>query len=122
MDSTNKFLFEAATAGSKSLKILQESTKYTQPTIGADTYNDSALEAKLENDGRFFVGLTSVLEESAKEAYFGKLEILLEATQDIFKEVNMKPRTCSQAVDTQELTESTISEIYSKNFTNKQIR
>lgn len=117
MISTNKFLFEAATAGSKSLKLLEESTRYTQPKIGADVFNDAALESKLENDGRFFAGLTSVLEESATEKYFTHLGLLLEATQDIFKEVNMKPRTCSQAVDTQVLTESTIDGIYSKNFT-----
>ena len=117
MNSTNKFLFDAATAGSRSLKLLEESTRYTQPKIGADTFNDTALESKLTNDGRFFAGLTSVLEESEVEKYFEHLGILLEATQDIFKEVNMKPRTCSQAVDTQELTESTIDGIYSKNFT-----
>lgn len=113
----NEFLFKAATAGSKSLKLLEESTRYVQPKIGADTFNDKALEAKLENDGRFLVGLGSVLEESEMEKYFGHLETLLEATQDIYKEVNMKPRTCSMAVDTQELTESAIDSIYVKQFT-----
>jgi len=114
---TNQFMFEAANAGRKSLDLLEESTKYDQPVVGADVFNASKLELKLESDGRFFADLTSVLEESEKEVYFEKLETLLEATVGIFKEVNMKPRTCSQAVDTQELTESTISEIYSKNFT-----
>ncbi len=117
MISTNKFMFDAATAGTRSLKLIEESTKYTQPTIGADTFNDEKLVLKLENDGRFFAGLTTVLEESQIEKYYEHLGLLLEATQDIFKEVNMKPRTCSQAVDTQELTESTIDGIYSKNFT-----
>lgn len=114
-----QFIFEAAAAGAKSLKLLEESAKLKQPTIGADTFNESSLEAKLQHDGKFFMGLTSVLEESQQEKYFEQLSILLEATQDIFIEINMKPRTCSQAVDTQELTESAISEIYSKNFTDK---
>ena len=114
---TKQFMFAAANAGRKSLDLLEESTKYDQPIVGADVFNADKLEAKLENDGRFFAELTSVLEESEKEVYFEKLGLLLESTMGIFKEVNMKPRTCSQAVDTQELTESTISEIYSKNFT-----
>lgn len=118
MYNNNKFMFAAASAGSKARKLLEESHKIAQPTIGADTFNESALEAKLGNDGRFFMGLTSVLEESEKDTYFEHLSILLEATQDIFMEVNMKPRTISRAVDTQELTESTAMEIYSKNFTN----
>jgi hypothetical protein len=118
MYNNNQFMFAAASAGANAKKLLEESASIQQPTIGADTYNEPALEAKLGNDGRFFMGLTSVLEESEKDTYFEQLSVLLEATQDIFIEVNMKPRTISQAVDTQELTESTVMEIYSKNFTN----
>lgn len=113
----NTLKFAAATAGAKSLKKLEESSKFKQPTIGADRFNNELLESKLENDARFFAGMTSILEESEKESYFASLGVLLEATMDIYKEVDMKPRTCSRAVDTQVLTESTISEIYSKNFT-----
>lgn len=113
----NAFRFNAASAASKALRKIEETTKFKQPMIGADRYNEALLESKLENDGRFFVGLASVLEESDRAAYIEKLGVLLEATADIFKEVDMKPRTCSRAVDTQTLTESAIDGIYSKNFT-----
>ena len=116
---STQFMFDAAAAGRKSLDFLEESTKYDQPAIGADVFNEDKLEAKLTNDGTFFAGMSSVLEESERETYFGHLETLLEATQDLFKEVNMKPRTCSQAVDTQELNENTIQGIYTKHFTDQ---
>lgn len=113
----NQFRFDAANAASKSLKLLEESSKFAQPTIGADRYNELLLESKLSNDARFFASLSSALEESDKDMYFKNLEVLLEATMDIYKEVDMKPRTCSRAVDTQVLTENVIAGIYSKNFT-----
>lgn len=116
---STQFLFEAASAGRKSLNLLEESERYTQPVVGADVYNTDKIEAKLTNDGSFFAGLSSVLEESSKDAYYKELGLLLESTHSLFKEVNMKPRTCSQAVDTQELTESTIQGIYSKHFTDQ---
>lgn len=111
------FIFEATSVASQSLQLLEESNKIEQPVIGADIFEENALEAKLTNDGRFLLSLNETLEESEKEKYFKTLSVLLEATQDLFIEVNMKPRTISQAVDTQELTESVIQEIYSKNFT-----
>ena len=111
------FIFEATTAARKSLEILEESNKYKQPTVGADQFNETALETKLSADGKFLLSLGDSLEESEQCKYFDQLSILLEGTQDLFIEVNMKPRTCSHAVDTQELTESVTQEIYSKNFT-----
>jgi len=117
MDKINEFKFGAIHAATKALKALEESSKFTQPLIGADRYNEALLESKLENDAMFFKGLSSVLEESQVEKYFTSLGTLLEATMDIYKEVDMKPRTCSRTIDTQVLTESVIQEIYSKNFT-----
>jgi len=114
---TNEFMFNAANAGRKSLDLLEESAKYKQPTIGADTFNETILESKMTSDATFLAGLGKVLEEGEIEAYISELGLLLEATGELYKEVDMKPRTCSNAVDTQELTESTINEIYSKNFT-----
>mgnify|MGYP003572498275 CR=1 FL=1 len=113
----NQFKFDAIAKATAAKKAIEESTKFAQPTIGADRYNDLLLESKLENDARFIVGMSTMLEEAQVDAFYKELETLLESTGDLYKEVDMKPRTCSRAVDTQELTESTISEIYSKNFT-----
>jgi len=88
-----EFIFEATNVASKSLKVLEEGSKIKQPTIGADIFSENSLESKLENDGKFFMGLTKLLNESESEKYFETLSVLLESTQDIFIEVNMKPRT-----------------------------
>lgn len=112
-----QFIFEAASAGRKAKTLIEESAKIAQPKIGADQFNESALETKLSADGKFLLSLGDVLEESEQATYFENLSVLLEATQNLFVEVDMKPRTCSHAVDTQELTESVIQGIYTKNFT-----
>jgi len=113
----NKNKFEAANAGAKALKLLEESTKFEQPVIGADKYNESKLEHKLYHDANFFNHLGSKLEESEKTEFLGKLKELFETTVLLYKEVDMKPRTISQAVDSQELTENVIYDIYSKYLT-----
>ncbi len=113
----NKLIFTAAAAGKKALDLIEENQKLVQPTIGADTFNVQALEDKLTNDANFLVGLGKSLNESDSIEYFKTLETILENTSSLYKEVDMKPRTISQAVDTQELTESITMEIYSKNFT-----
>lgn len=111
------FIFEASQTASQSLQLIEESNALAQPTIGADFFEEAALENKLTHDGKFLLSLNSVLEESQQEIYFEKLGLLLEATQDLFIEINAKPRTISHAVDTQELTENVSQEIYAKNFT-----
>ena len=83
---STQFMFDAANAGRKSLDFLEESTKYDQPTVGADVFNESKLEDKLTNDGTFFASMSSVLEESEREKYFGHLETLLESTQDLLQD------------------------------------
>jgi hypothetical protein len=111
-------LFAAHAAANKAMQEIQESKKFTQPTIGADKFNGTLLESKLNNDATFLVKL---LQESGCNvaAAMPHLQTLMEATSDLFKEIDMKPRTCSAAIDTQELTESVKFEIYAKNITDE---
>lgn len=117
MTSADRFKFDMANKAEKALKQIEESTRYSQPVVGADRYNELLLESKLEKDAKFLMTFSSLLNESQMPEFMGNLQILLEATKDIFREVDMKPRTCSRAIDTQELTESAIINLYNKYLT-----
>jgi len=117
MNKLNKMIFENASASKKALDLIEEGQKLKKPAIGADMFSEEALENKLQNDATFLVSLGKSLDESSRVEYFETLEIILENTASLYKEIDMKPRTCSHAIDTQELTESVAMSIYSKNLT-----
>lgn len=112
-----KFTFDIVNQSKKALKKLEESKRYVQPTIGADRYNDMLLESKLNHDANFFMHLGSSATDSNK--YLKDLHIFLESVADLYKEVDMKPRTCSVLVDTKELNENSVLDIYSKQFSER---
>ncbi|MFA7127878.1 MAG: hypothetical protein WC136_01765 [Sphaerochaeta sp.] len=112
-----KFTFDIVNQSKKALKKLEESKRYVQPTIGADRYNEILLESKLNHDANFFMHLGSSATDSNK--YLNDLHIFLESVADLYKEVDMKPRTCSVSVDTKELNENSVLDIYSKQFSER---
>ncbi len=117
MLENRKFAMDAQAAANKSLKYLQESGKLAQPKIGADTYNGLLMESKLEKDATFLVTMGKDLDDSKKELFYENLGLLMEATKSLFEEVNMKPRTCSRAIDGDEITENVQNELYAKHIT-----
>ena len=112
----NTLGFDAITSANAASKLIQESSELKELNK-IDSFSASLMENKLESDATFLFGMSSSLEESAKEEYFKNLQFLLENTESLFKEVDMKPRTVSMAIDSQELNESTIQDIYGKNLT-----
>jgi len=109
--------FVALDQATKSTKLLEESDAIKQPLVGGDIFQENKMISKLENDAMFLASLSEKLEESSKEEYFGKLQELLENTDKLFREVDMKPRTCSVVLDTQELTEESAMNIYKRHLT-----
>jgi len=97
--------------------LIEENKKMVKSAIGANIYNDSIMESKLENDALFLSTLIQESTEEDKELYFKHLGILLETTSNFFKEVDLKPRQYSNALNTsKEITESSVLSIYVKAF------
>jgi len=97
--------------------LIEENKKMVKSTVGANVYNDSIMESKLENDALFLSSLIQEATEEDKELYFKHLGILLESTSKFFKEVDLKPRQYSNALNiSKEITESSILSIYVKSF------
>ena len=109
--------FKAHEAAEHSRKLIEENGSLQHARVGAEAFNKEFMESKLESDATFLFGLGKSLNESDMTSFTESLEMLLENTNKLFKEVDMKPRTCSGAIDNQELNESTVQEIYAKNLT-----
>jgi hypothetical protein len=113
----NQLGFDVQSAANKTKKLLEEASSLQKTNLVGDRFNQELFEAKVENDASFFIKMMNNLEESTKVETIGKLQPLFENVKDILQEVNLKPRSCSAAVDNQELNESTITDIYSKYLT-----
>ena len=107
--------FIAADQAEAAMKKINSSNELIQESSIGDNYVESLMESKLEKDATFLTSLGKDLED--KDEFYENIETLLEGTLKLFREIDVKPRTCSAAVDNQLLDESTIVNIYGKNMT-----
>ncbi len=105
-----KLNFKASTAASKAKQLIEENEFLKKPLIGAEMYNEDSMINKMEKDASF---LNSLILEGSENGH-SNLELLVESTYKLFKEVDLKPRMYSTAADLQELTESETHDLYGK--------
>jgi len=113
----NQLGFDVQSAANKTKKLLEEASSLQKTNLVGDRFNQELFESKVENDASFFIKMINNLEENTKVSTLGKLQPLFENVKEILQEVNLKPRSCSAAIDNQVLNENTILNIYSKYLT-----
>jgi len=87
-----------------------------------ETFNMTKIEKKLSKDVHYFNYLfENYVPEVFKSQYFELVESVLEDTIKLYQECDVTPRLFSQAVDSNELTEAMVVDIY-KNGLNENIK
>jgi hypothetical protein len=94
----------------------------TRSTLVTEAFSLRKAEKKLSKDIAYFTYLyENFVDDNSKDAYRELLESIFEDTIKLYKETDLTPRLVSLAVDSNELTESMVVDIY-RNKLNQTIK